>query len=237
MATNNFDMSSNGVSLELHCFKDSGLSRIYFEDTIEVIRYSSYRENCQLFYTGGEEYEFTGSLLDYYETPKGKTTKQLLLLWAEFKGESVRDIISDVLMSTKEKRLACVSSDVMASLLADYCYDNDERRTWYEFAEYNFTLSMEVVRGYTQGDYAELYYVPGSEPNIDYLEKVIYDAPAYCRLDVDGEDYFLDEGLTCSYDYKKEEIMGYAKNTLEHEKKDYIISWMEENLPDYPDYL
>lgn len=237
MRTSNFDMSSKGVSLELHCFRDSVSSGLNFNDDIDIIRHPNYRKHCQLFYTRGGEYGFTGSLLDYYETPKDKTTKQLLLLWVEFKGESVRDVISDILMSTKEKRLACVSAEATARLLADFCYDDDERQAWYDFADYHFTLEMVGVRGYCQGDYAELYYFPGSKPNIDYLTKVIYDTPIYCRLDIDGDGYFLDEGLSCVYDYEKEAIMAYAEKMIVHEKKAYILSWLEENLPEYPDYL
>ena len=106
----------------------------------------------------------------------------------------------------------------------------------------DFNVSKKIaIRGYSQGDYAEII-IPtnlGFKRGFDFEEhctNLFYNCPVYCRLEIDGEEYCLDEYLDNIYDYDKNLIVEKFKKDLQHDKKDLIIDWLADNLPDYPDY-
>ena len=126
-----------------------------------------------------------------------------------------------------------------------------DTETYQQFVIDNFTPLFEVleIRGHSQGDYAEIIFTNElmKEYNFDdkekflsmmgdYFTNLFYDAPLYARLEIDDQEIYLDDFQENSYSYDKDQIIEYAKKTIEHEQKAYIISWLSAELPDQPDY-
>lgn len=101
----------------------------------------------------------------------------------------------------------------------------------------NYNKSKTVaIRGFCQGDYAEII-VPTNlsfKRGFDfqtYFENLFYRAPVYARIEIDGEEYYLDEYLSDLYQWDRAEVItGFEKN-FNHDKKDIVMKWLEENLP------
>lgn len=100
------------------------------------------------------------------------------------------------------------------------------------------------VRWYSQWDYAKVYYnheclnehftVKELKESVHHL---FYDAPVYCRLTIDWEEFCFEEYMKDTYEYDKDEIIQIAKDNIKHDKKDYIVQWLCDNLPEHPEYL
>lgn len=103
---------------------------------------------------------------------------------------------------------------------------------------YNVSKTLEIT-GYCQGDCATIV-IPtncGFKRGFDwreYLENLFYNQPTSATLEIEGEDFDLMEEID-PYEYDKQKVLESAKNRLTHEKKDYILSWLSENLPEFPE--
>ena len=55
-------------------------------------------------------------------------------------------------------------------------------------------------------------------------------------MDSEGHEYeyYLDEALSDLYEWDREKVLDYAKETLK--LSEYVIGWLENNLPEYPEY-
>jgi hypothetical protein len=105
--------------------------------------------------------------------------------------------------------------------------------------DYNISKVVSIV-GHSQGDYSAVI-VPtnlGYERGFnfeEYFTNLFYNCPLYCRITVDGEEYYLDEEL--GYDYDTDKIEEVAFKLIKHDRKDEIISWLSAHLPNQPKYL
>ena len=204
---NNFDTSSTGVNLELSCFYDNDLSRIYFEDDIE--RIGKWRDD-KFFFICSWQYSMDGM---YIVGDKEAFKKAF-----------------------EEEYHVLEENEKLEDQISNYELDDDFPGVVEKYP------SVEI-RWYSQWDYAKVYYDPACL-NEHFTEKVLrehlhhifYDAPIYCRLTIDGEEICFEEQIKDMYTYDRDEILELAK-TIEHEKKEYILQWLSENLPKNPDYM
>lgn len=231
---NNFDQSSSGVNLDLSCFRDVGLSTMYFEDEFSNIWYNQislledryWNVNLFLFH-GTEIKEYDLLDLDNYDLNSG--TKADLVGY--FIG-NVSDCIIDI--ATFKKLL---KSEMIEDLMTNLYYEADQIK----FLRSVFNSKYDVVstRGYSQGDYVEIV-IPQTlsfKPSYEYLSNLCWDCPITCRLAIDDEDFYLDEHLDNIYAWDKDKAMAIFKKELaDHKKSDYILKWLDNNLPEYPDY-
>ena len=99
--------------------------------------------------------------------------------------------------------------------------------------------SCFTTRGYSQGDCATVF---GKSEDIDNpgvqkaIEHMLWDIPLYCRIEVDGEEYFVDSELEDNYDYDKNEVIEVMKRLMGDKWDDDIEEYLEDNLPDQPEY-
>lgn len=233
---NNFDQSSTGVNLELSCIYDTYMSRIDFDDNFT-------REDDQLLYT---DFGQCGKNFEKNYTQDITVKDYFKLICKELYFNDVKDCFSDLHYSYGKLK-ECSIQD-----LNDFVWDMYQCNNSYdEFMEENFTPEFDVLisTGYCQGDYQEViipmdyWKVHGIERTekrlkdlSDHIDNLLWDCPVCCRLEIDGEEYFLDEYLDNIYDYDKNLIVEKFKKDLQHDKKDLIIDWLADNLPDYPDY-
>lgn len=205
---NNYDTSSQGVSLELSCFYDSNQSREDFKNDYERI---GKHNSDMFFYTQGWEY----SLENFYEV----TDKELFI--KEF----------------TEDHYKPEEWEDLDSIVASYGLDDDYPGISKKYHSFS-------IRWYSQGDYAEIYYNPEclnehiTEKNLkEHASHTFYDAPIYCVLLIDWDEFYFYEYLDDAYSYDKDEIVQIAKDKIEHPKKEYIVQWLRDNLPEHPEYL
>lgn len=75
----------------------------------------------------------------------------------------------------------------------------------------------------------------------EYIENILYKQPIYAKLtitDPDGEEdeIYLSEYMDDVYEWDKDKVISEFKELYDGELKDKILEFLEEELPDYPDY-
>lgn len=249
--TNNFDQSSNGLNIELSCFRDTHLSQHYFDENFKVLQYSSYYENSILVFgtcfDEGLKYFDLASLENY--NIKATTKKAII-------NSNMIDIddLKDNAKHYYDKHYTALTKDELIECITEYCLYNDDVQ---EFLESTFISTFAVIDsiGYSQGDYSKVY-IPNSviefyegqtvETISDYLsdhiDNLIWNAPVYCKLFVNGDEIYLDELMYSEYDYDKDTLISKLKESdllsdLSEANRVYVLEWLDDNLPEYPDYL
>lgn len=246
---NNYDQSSTDVNLNLSCFYDLDLSRHYFNECFNKDDHAltQYGSNDVYHYIdyGNIEVMDLASIDSYKATKKDILAIYDNLEVFNFLGGvyNLKDGASEYLEKPFSK---LTKSDLVEYL--EYLLPVDGLIKAYQ--EY-LTPCYEIVsiRGYCQGDYAEIvvpdHYWEFIRANKtedalnklkDYFSNLFYDAPLYCRLTIDGDDLYFDEYIQDQYSYNTYELLAIANDVIKHEKKAYILEWLEDNLPAYPDH-
>ena len=90
-----------------------------------------------------------------------------------------------------------------------------------------------VSRGYSQGDRLDVIYKTGrfTEIMIDHL---LWDAPVYCRITINDDEYYIDEYMKDQYEYDKDEAIEICKKIIPDFEK--YQDEIEKALPEHPKY-
>lgn len=233
MQKNNFTRAPEGKpDIEFICGYDTDQSRWEFEENFKILQYSSYRKTCKAYYIDN------GNVPDSEEIT--------------FTLAGTDEQIEAALLSegyNRDEYKAMIIGEPLSILETAY----GESLTILNYQDFNKqyeplqvipskNLIWVAIRGYSQGDYAEVAYCPedlekcwGNAPVESDLkktfERLFYDAPVYCRFTIDGEEYDYSELMPDNYEWDKE---AFAKIVSENSKIDYetILNF----LPDHPDY-
>lgn len=229
----NFDACSHMENCELVCLLDGDLARHYFKENFEPIKAEyPYADNFWFFKDEAYPHKMPYGIMDCYD----------------FSACSVKDFRDWVIYQSEESAAETVR--IMKNQYGDW---KDMARDWINEIGWsevmrngfpdinNAKLLYDVchITGHCQGDYAWVLFKIDSGWKLtdserrEYFEHLFYDAPIYCRLEVDGEEYYLDDNLKDSYDWDRDEII---KRAMQHELSDKVIEWLRENLPEYPEY-
>lgn len=240
---NNFDTSTTCICLELSCFYDTDVSQSDFDENFIRIdglngasllndRFS--RVSIFSYTQCGEYAEIDPADLANYSNVTIKAVRELLL-------SSVYGSLEEATERSKyvcEQYFSKLSKSQFIDLLNEEMKSNFSDSEIARFYRDTFTPSYMIVsiRGYSQGDYAEIIYDPKCNYDglHDYFTNLFYDAPIYARLTIDDEDVNLDEALNDRYYWDRDQVLTYAKD---HIKNEYVIAWLCENLPDQLEYL
>lgn len=241
MYKNNFNTNKDGHDIELYCVYDCDLSRMYFEKNFIMMQYSGYGEIAKAYY------------IDHGNVPAQDSI--------EF---SVKGLKKDILGFCKteihhyyeDSELNKMTKDELAEIVLEGLaneYGTPSVMDYQEINEYYFKdTQIEIIpdrrivcvsiRGYSQGDYAEVFYSPddikdcwGKEPSESEIQKIcerlFYDAPIYARFYIDGEEYHYFDYVEDEYEWEPQIfIEGVAKDSgvSEEELKSFV--------PKYPGY-
>lgn len=211
---NNFDISTNGVNLKLNCFYDTDLAQMDFTDNFQRI---GNREKKFYFTDYEQNPEFEG----FHEvTNKRKFVNALFAFDPDYMKRYY----------TKKDLLAWSSDELISEF--------EEHYNLVDFDGITDRYNCVTATGHSQGDYIEAYF-PKNQTWLTskLLENMAFGSPIYCRLEIDSDEYCLDEGLKDFYEWDIDQVLSYAKETINHPKKEYILNWLEKNLPEYPEYL
>ena len=237
---NNFDTSTQGVNLDLSCFYDVSLSQDTFNECFKRVgnndriwQFVDYGNHTEIDISDHESYSFTkGDLKNAIFDYSGLSDEYLKTEAFEYFG----------------KYYSVLSKDQLLELLDTKIYTETDR---VELFQKHFTPKFEIIKihGYSQGDYAEVifshdamkdYVFKDQETMLVTMRKhftnLFFDAPIFCRLSIDDDEIDFSEYLEDGYDYDKQTILLQADQIVTHNKKIYIMEWLNENLPSSPDY-
>lgn len=205
---NNYDTSTKWVNLEISVFYDWDVARMDFENDFESIK----KNDDKFFYISWGMYS-----MDWMHKVDDRDAfiKEFNSDYHELDENELKDL---------------------DFILVQYDLDDSYAGVIEKYPSF-------AIRWYSQWDYAKIYYNPDcltdtfTEKSLkEYCEHTFYDAPLYCRLEIDWEEFCFEEYMKDSYDYDTDEIIQIAKDKIVHDKKDYIVQWLSENLPEHPEY-
>ncbi len=250
---NNFDCSTSGVSLDLSCHFDVSMGQINFEENFNrctdlnggSLLNNRYLHVDLFIFTGGDNIGgFDLADKDFYHIKKATNKQILKSIIDQFYGEVSEDLKGDCLHYFSKYPYQLNKYELLE--LVENVYNED----YQQFLINTFDKKFEVIaiRGYCQGGYAEIifteelikeYSFEDREKFLsmmeDHFTNLFYDQPLYCRLEVDAEEYYLDDFQNDQYTWDKSAVLEHASKIIEHDKKVSILEWLAVNLPDQPD--
>jgi len=191
---NNFDMSSTGTNIEAVAYWDVDISQYEFKENFEILQHSGYRTSTVAYYIdngnvkGADDIEFT------IEGERGEK-ERFYLYYVSGNSEGLKDWTDDELnesiLDACEERVTLVNMDDFSKVML-----KDFKLT----LRASKNIEKLVTRGYSQGDYATVYYCPNDLEAVwgnavkeselqDIFDRLFWDAPIYARINVNGEDY------------------------------------------------
>lgn len=238
---NNFDQSSTGLNITVSAFRDTDLSRFYFEDAFFTIKE---RDEDILVYCEGnfsdfeKEYTFTKAGLAGAYSAHLNTTKHGL--YDDFKV----DMGFSFHKATKQD---------MIDFIKGQLYEEYEWLAFCEKAGFKANFDIVVSRGYSQGDCREVIVphkfwdivgIPKPEcvhSNLSgYIDNLLWDCPIYCRFTVNSEEFYIDQELKSSYNWNKSEALEIAatliKDNFTSEQQSTILNFLASSLGTDLDY-
>ena len=244
---NEFDQSSTGHDIELTVMLDGDIARIYFDENFEAIKGMGhgYGSTSRYWFTDMGQADDPGIVADCinWKAATAEDCKAFMLdRYCTGEYAEPESDIADMVAEYYGGDWIEAARDAIGGG-SGYCsgielYDaigND-------FAElggyFEIKYNVAKIRGYCQGEYAEVLYDPaiwsGDFDPSEYFTHLFYDAPVYARIEVDGEDCYIDELMADNYRWDKSEAEKIVRGfNLPDSVKDWIIS----ELPEYPEYV
>ncbi|CAM3561441.1 hypothetical protein [Parendozoicomonas haliclonae] len=255
---NNFDMSSTGINVEMSCFWCTDTAQVWFNESLtrsERYKAKGFRDKTVLIYTG----QFDYNPHDFRKTFDYPGAKQVFKDLLDHHCGEDRDLTTAKAMLRElilGEPLRTISQEDMLDAVETHFYDHD---TYCEFMEDNYLPLWHTHHstGYSQGDHAEVIIPPevlveiqgenglGIKATGDHIDKLIWNAPLYCRVTVDEDELDVASEIEDVYDYDPDtlidtlsDLMDGAGDKYTDEKKDYTLKWVRSELPDaYPEYV
>lgn len=248
MLKTNFDQSSCGMDIELSISRDTDRAGMDFSECFEIIQQGHFSRITIAEYI--EFGNFKGGFFFSDPTEYQFTKKELIA--ALLKHAPIEDLNYDA-KRWYNKTLKSMTKPELIEFAKEW---NSDPFTFAEFMQENFTsLYTEYeTRGYSQGDYAQVIFSNKfkqywkKETNKDFtlsdfegmIDNLFWNAPIYARIEIDGEEYYLDELLQDQYEYDKDKMIAdfirvYGEK-FNADNLQIVVDFLTDNLPEYPDY-
>ena len=241
MLRTNFDSSSTGLNITVSAFRDTDLSRFYFEEAF--FRIKEGRKDLLVYCEGNfsdfeKEYTFTKEQLKHaWNEYNNAPPKRAFVGFSDKMGFNYSK-------ATKQDLIDFVKGELY------------EEYEWYYFCEkagFKANFDIVVSMGYCQGDYKEVIVpykfwdiVGVKKPDCvqsnlsDYIGNLLWDCPVYARFTVNDEEFYIDQELKDSYNWDKSEALEIAaeliKDSFTSEEQTIIIDFLESALKTDLDY-
>lgn len=264
MNTNNFDKSSTGINLELSCFFDNYRSQNDYSENFHTVQEGSRSKTNIVAFCFEGNFDVSELNKGYKTTTEELFTKYFNHYFDKDISLATPDEIEELTHELNHEydttpRSDCDNETMLKAIKCSLGYSQEELDHFLKESGFEPTFEVLECRGYCQGDYTEvlfykelLEYIRKELPQCkkmtdreivkDFEENInhyLWDQPIDCKLLIDGDDddaIYLHESLNSEYSFEATEIIDDLKKTLTHDKKDYIIEWLEENLPNQPSY-
>lgn len=248
MNKSTFEQTSCGLNLKLSCHFDTNLAQIYFDESFHVLEYASFRSPSVLVYSNFGNYDvsaFDFTDQDNYDLKAG-TIKEI----KKWINDNYLALVNLSELNEDAQYYFGVNFNKLPKAeLIEFVENVTEESDYIEFLNGTFAPRYKEyeIRGYSQGGLSYVIVPEVVQKELtnayqwleDHLQNLIYDAPLYCSLSVNNEDYDLVECLKDEYNYDKEAILENFHTLLMSETIENIETikeFLEDNLPGYPDY-
>lgn len=190
---NNFNQSSTGINIEFCGSYDTWNMTRIFEDNFKFIQESHYNKNTILVYT---DY---GNLTEEIDFKNGKLKGLKKFMEAYY----IEHISSCGFEGSKQELMEEIIYNEGMEKFSDLEYFQEKLKEFDLEYKLNFDLEVFECRGYSQGDYAEVYVnmtelrkVSGNK-NIQvkksYLENLLYKAPINTKITINDEEFDISD--------------------------------------------
>ena len=216
---NNYTRPPEGEpAIELSVFYDTEFANSLFEDNIEPLVYMPYGHDlCLAFYTDSDSVpvpEYVSDIVSLRDLPE-----ETIIEIAERFDYSPLAELREEFPTLDELR------DEIGGWHLDSLSDDDY--IWLvELPTSRY--GVKTTRGYSQGDVCNVIYSRSHEPSRELLDNLFWDAPVYCNLTVDREEFQLGG----DYEYDIDKIV--EAYTGPH--SEYVKAWLRDNLPERLNY-
>lgn len=132
------------------------------------------------------------------------------------------DMPDEVMFDLADKASCSIVDDQISDWLDQYGFDDCD---W---------LYLKDGYDYTDVGYREHKFVvyDSREFTSDEIYRMFNYSPVTCRICIDGDEYFAEEGLSGMYSYDKDEIIEYMKKQLGDKYDDEIEEFLDDELPE-----
>ena len=236
MRIDNFDTSTTGTEIELSISRDADASRIDYEEAFKTYEYSGYRTTHTVFYKGWDDSvdvpESVDDCLDLTNVSQ-KEARNWIVEQNKSDYFTARDIVQHCQQFHDHDWLEYLVEELSELSIVD-CIRN-------EFPDIGIQkYETTSATGYSQGDYTNVLYDPSNFKNgtvpFDFFSNLIYNSPVYARVEIDGEEYYIDELLDDAYEWDKDSVAEKIRDAKWDGVSEESIDWICENLPEYPEY-
>lgn len=225
MNVNNYTSNPNHPDVDLSISLDVDLARMHFDENFERI---SKTDDYLWLYTDN------GNLPDeptIVEIPITKNIKNALYAALSAFGNGWLTYIDEYTLQE------------LAGKLTDLAFFAEDYFTL--LGEHNiiYTQPYTLIQptGYSQGDCATVVVPEDVKINSDFKEhinRLFWGAPLYFRMEIDGEGFYASDFWEDIYYYDKDEfISAFMTHHKELPEPEYIKEFLEENLPEWPEYI
>lgn len=241
---NNFDQSSTNLNITVSAFRDTDLSRSYFEEAFFTIKEG--RKDLLVYCEGN---------FSDFEKEYSFTKKELKQAWLGINGKGYdNSVFSSELRAWGGVTLSSATKEQLIDFIKYGLYEEYEWHNFCEKAGFKANFDVVVSTGYCQGDHREVI-VPdkfwdciGVPKPLDvqsnlgtYIDNLLWDCPVYARFTVNNEEFYIDEHLKNSYNWDKSEALEIAKNLIKDsftsEEQSMIMDFLSSSLKTALDYL
>ena len=220
---NNFDTSSTGVNIDAVCYYDT----IQGADNFQTFISEQHSDGNTLYIYGYANSILTiGDFCKFAPHVKKQDLVDLADELPDWDG-------GDYTMSELREMILKANP---AMILNPYWVESSAISIKPEY-----TLQRTV--GYSQGDIERVLVPSGDLNDRGFIDHLFWDLPVYCRVEINGYDYYWDElfeidpDYLCEYDWDKEKMINYVCSNLKDGiDSNYVREVLESILPETPDW-
>lgn len=214
---NNFDMSSSGVNIDAVCYYDTIQATDNFRTFI-----SEQHSGGNTLYIYGDSILTIGDFCKFAPHVKKQDLVDLADELPDWDGSDYADY------TMSELREMILKANP-AMILNPYWVESSAISIKPEYT------SQRTV-GYSQGD-IERVLIPSGDFDHGFIDHLFWDSPVYCRVEINGTEYYWDEICENEYDWDKEKMINYVcSNLRDGIDPEYVRKTLESILPENPDY-
>lgn len=228
---NNFDQSSTGTNIECTCFYDTMRSQDDFNENIEILQHAGNRTTCKAYYIDNGNVPDSSEITFRLEATQAQ--KEAFLKEEGYTDETMPALedMAEYILDTYHEKINLLNYQDANEVFAPMTVEPSKNVVWIQ------------VRGYSQGDYAEVAYCPddlekawGNKPDNeqikDYIHHLFYDTPIYACFTINGDEYdYYDHPKAEYYVWDRDKFLSYVA-----EKSGVEKSLLEPLLPEQPSH-
>ena len=220
---NNFDMSSSGVNIDAVCYYDT----IQAADNFRTFISEQHSDRYTLYIYGvRDEDEEIVTIRDFCKFAPHVKKQDLIDLADELPDWDGGDYADYTMSELREMILKANPAMIL-------------NRYWAESSTISikpeYTLQRTV--GYSQGDIERVLIPSGDLNDRGFIDHLFWDSPVYCRVEINGTEYYWDEVFESEYDWDKEKMINYVCSNLKDGiDPEYVRKTLGYLLPETPDW-